>query len=78
MLAEDGRFDGNFLTGWLSPMSVFSGFFVVVMCTYLAAVFLARSERFGRCRVDPNLATESARDGNLDGIVVAGRRGVRR
>jgi cytochrome bd ubiquinol oxidase subunit II len=42
MLAEDGRFDGNFLTGWLSPMSVFSGFFVVVMCTYLAAVFLAR------------------------------------
>lgn len=42
MLTDDGRFDGNFLTGWLSPMAVFSGFFVVVMCTYLAAVFLAR------------------------------------
>jgi cytochrome d ubiquinol oxidase subunit II len=42
MLTDDGRFDGNFLTGWLSPMAVFSGFFVVVMCAYLAAVFLAR------------------------------------
>ncbi len=42
MLTDDGRFDGNFLTGWLSPMAVFSGFFVVVMCTFLAAVFLAR------------------------------------
>ncbi len=40
MLTDDGHFDGNFLTGWLSPMSVFSGFFVVVMCAYLAAVFL--------------------------------------
>lgn len=41
-LAADGRFDGNYLTGWLSPMALFTGFFVVVMCAYLAAVYLAR------------------------------------
>ena len=41
-LAADGRFEGNYLTGWLSPMALFTGFFVVVMCAFLAAVYLAR------------------------------------
>jgi len=41
-LAGDGQFDGNYATGWLSPMALFTGFFVVVMCVYLAAVYLVR------------------------------------
>jgi cytochrome d ubiquinol oxidase subunit II len=41
-LTDDGRFEGNYLIGWLSPMALFSGFFVVVMCAFLAAVYLAR------------------------------------
>jgi cytochrome d ubiquinol oxidase subunit II len=47
-LAYDGQFDGNYLTGWLSPMALFTGFFVVVMCSYLAAVYLAREASTGQ------------------------------
>lgn len=47
-LASDGQFDGNYLTGWLSPMALFTGFFVVVMCSYLAAVYLAREASQGK------------------------------
>ncbi len=41
-LKTDGAFDGNYLTGWLSPLALFTAFFVVVMCAYLAAVYLTR------------------------------------
>ncbi len=44
-VARDARFQGNFLTGWLSPMALFTGFFVVGMCAYLAAVYLAREAK---------------------------------
>ncbi len=39
---SDGDFDGNFVSGWLSPMALFTGFFVVGMCSFLSAVYLAR------------------------------------
>ena len=32
----------NYLTGWMSPLSVFTGFYAVGMCAYLAAVYLTR------------------------------------
>jgi len=41
-LESGSEFDGSYLSNWLSPMSLFTGFFVVVMCAYLAAVYLAR------------------------------------
>jgi cytochrome d ubiquinol oxidase subunit II len=41
-VTREGRFDGDYLTGWLTPLSLFVGFFTVGMCAYLAAVFLAR------------------------------------
>jgi cytochrome d ubiquinol oxidase subunit II len=41
-IAETGRFDGDFLTGWLSSLAVFTGFYAAGMCAYLAAVYLAR------------------------------------
>ena len=41
-IARGGDFDGNYLLGWLSPMAMFTGFFVVMMCAYLAAVYLSR------------------------------------
>lgn len=37
-----GDFTGNYLTNWLSPLALFNGFFTVGVCTYLAAVYLAR------------------------------------
>lgn len=41
-VAPDGSFDGNYLTGWISPLALFMGFFVVGTCAFLAAVYLAR------------------------------------
>lgn len=32
----------DFVVGWISPMAVFTGFYAVGMCAYLAAVFLTR------------------------------------
>jgi cytochrome d ubiquinol oxidase subunit II len=39
---SDGRFSGHYLTGWINPLSVFMGFFMVGLCAYLAAVYLCR------------------------------------
>jgi cytochrome d ubiquinol oxidase subunit II len=44
-VTEDGRFRGSYLTGWLSPLSLFTGFLVVGLCAYLAAVYLVREAR---------------------------------
>jgi cytochrome d ubiquinol oxidase subunit II len=78
MLTDDGRFDGNFLTGWLSPMSVFSGFFVVVMCTFLAAVFLAReASGLGDAELT-RVWRQRAMRPESGWAIIAGRRGVRR
>jgi len=41
-MTPDGRFTGSFLTGWISPLSIFSAFFAVGVCSYLAAVYLTR------------------------------------
>lgn len=41
-IAADGEFTGDFLFGWVSPLAIFSGFFGVGMCAYLAGVFLTR------------------------------------
>ncbi|MGD9723730.1 MAG: cytochrome d ubiquinol oxidase subunit II [Pirellulales bacterium] len=41
-VAASGTFDGNYLSGWMSPLALFMGFFVVGVCAYLAAVFMAR------------------------------------
>jgi cytochrome d ubiquinol oxidase subunit II len=41
-IAGDGGFDGNYLTGWISSLSLFTGFFVVGMCAFLSSVYLAR------------------------------------
>jgi cytochrome d ubiquinol oxidase subunit II len=37
-----GGFEGDYLTGWLSALSVFTAFYGVGMCAYLAAVYLVR------------------------------------
>lgn len=37
-----GGYAGNYLTDWLSPLTLFNGFFTVGVCAYLAAVYLAR------------------------------------
>ncbi|MBI2344041.1 MAG: cytochrome d ubiquinol oxidase subunit II [Deltaproteobacteria bacterium] len=39
---ERGDFHGNYLTTWLSPLAIFSAFFFVGVCAYLAAVYLTR------------------------------------
>lgn len=38
----DGGFSGSHLTGWISSISVFSAFFGVGICAYLASVYLTR------------------------------------
>ncbi|GIW95160.1 MAG: cytochrome D ubiquinol oxidase subunit II [Pirellulaceae bacterium] len=41
-VTPDGRFTGDYLFDWLSPLAIFTGFFTVGVCAYLAAVYLAR------------------------------------
>lgn len=41
-VTADGDFTGNYLTGWISPLSIFTAFFAVGVCAYLAAVFMIR------------------------------------
>lgn len=41
-VGADGSFAGNYLSGWLSGVSIFTAFFAVAMCAYLAAVYLSR------------------------------------
>ncbi|HWP65145.1 MAG TPA: cytochrome d ubiquinol oxidase subunit II [Candidatus Limnocylindria bacterium] len=41
-ITSDGHFAGSFLTGWISPLSIFAAFFAVGGCAYLAAVYLTR------------------------------------
>ena len=41
-IAPDGRYRGNYMTDWLTPLSLYSGILAVGMCSYLAAVFLTR------------------------------------
>lgn len=41
-VSPDGRFSGNYFTDWISPLSVYTGFFSVGVCAYIAAVFLTR------------------------------------
>ncbi|GIW98455.1 MAG: cytochrome D ubiquinol oxidase subunit II [Pirellulaceae bacterium] len=38
----NGAFRGDFLTGWMTPLAIFTGFYEVGLCAYLAAIFLAR------------------------------------
>ncbi|MFI4874091.1 MAG: cytochrome d ubiquinol oxidase subunit II [Blastopirellula sp. JB062] len=38
----DGVYEGNYLTDWITPMALFTSFFTVGLCCYLAAVFLTR------------------------------------
>jgi cytochrome d ubiquinol oxidase subunit II len=44
-VTADGGFTGNHLTGWVSSLSVFSAFFGVGICAYLAASFMTREAR---------------------------------
>lgn len=37
-----GDFDGHFVSGWISPLAVYSAFFAVAICAYLAAIYLTR------------------------------------
>jgi len=41
-IQADGSFDGDYLNDWLTPLSLFTGFFAVGMCAYLSAVYLIR------------------------------------
>lgn len=41
-VSPDGHFSGNYFTNWLSLLSVYTGFFSVGVCGYIAAVFLTR------------------------------------
>jgi cytochrome d ubiquinol oxidase subunit II len=41
-ITADGQYEADYLTGWVSPISVFTALYSVEMCAYLAAVYLAR------------------------------------
>ena len=41
-VTADGGYTGNYVTGWMTPLAIFNGFYTVGMCAYLAAAFLAR------------------------------------
>ena len=39
-VTAEGNYTGDYLWGWLSPLAVFTAFFAVGLCAYLAAVYL--------------------------------------
>lgn len=41
-VTASGAYEANYLTGWISSLTVFTGFYAIGMCAYLAAVYLAR------------------------------------
>ncbi len=41
-IAPDGSYQGDFATGWVQPLGIFTAFFAVGVCAYLAAVYFAR------------------------------------
>lgn len=42
----DGNYQGNYLTGWINPLSVFIGFFTVGLCAYSTATYMIREAQF--------------------------------
>jgi cytochrome d ubiquinol oxidase subunit II len=45
MIPTDNTTAAGFTVGWITPLTVFTGFYAVAMCAYLAAVFLTREAR---------------------------------
>ncbi len=41
-VTAEGNYTGDYLIGWINPMSIFTAFFAVGLCAYLAAVYLSR------------------------------------
>ncbi|MEM7306720.1 MAG: cytochrome d ubiquinol oxidase subunit II [Planctomycetota bacterium] len=39
---EAGAYAGSYLTGWIQPLGIFTAFFAVGVCSYLAAVYFTR------------------------------------
>jgi len=37
----NGKFDGDYLTGWITPLSVFCSFYAVGLCSYISALFMS-------------------------------------
>jgi cytochrome d ubiquinol oxidase subunit II len=47
LLDADGSYRGAALTGWISPLAIFTGFYTVALSAWLTAVFLIRESRAG-------------------------------
>lgn len=41
-ITSAGEYNADYVTGWMSSLTVFTGFYSVGMCAYLAAVYLTR------------------------------------
>lgn len=41
-VTAEGKFHGDHLTGWISPLSVFCSFYAVGLCAFIAAIFMSR------------------------------------
>jgi cytochrome d ubiquinol oxidase subunit II len=41
-ITETGQYEADYLMGWISGETIFTGFYSVAMCAYLAAVYLTR------------------------------------
>lgn len=41
-ITATGEYEADYLSGWLTPLAVFSGFFMIGMCAFLSAVYLFR------------------------------------
>ncbi len=42
VVTPKGKFTGDYLSDWICPLSLFTAFFAVAICAYLAAVYLTR------------------------------------
>lgn len=66
----DGSFAGNYFTDWISLLSIFTGFFSVGVCAYLAAVFLTRdAAREGDSELTARWSLRAKRMGLLVGTL---------
>lgn len=70
-----GGFDGDYLTGWVSRLSLFTGFFTTGMCAYLAAVYLAR-EAQGDAELAPLWRRRALAVGVLTGVLAVAGLGI--
>jgi cytochrome d ubiquinol oxidase subunit II len=63
----DGKFHGDHLTGWITPLSVFCSFYAVGLCSYISALFMSCEAQADN---DPELTVVWSRRALTMGVIL--------